>query len=112
MNGAYGPNASSFLENAFKPKPWAAVLIARFAQTPFYLFRIAQVENHFQSNIETPSGSLHWDGNHPFEIRSEFSSWISAMFMGKASTFMMYFYFLPWGHGADVIRIVSFFFSL
>lgn len=35
MSQAYGPNASSFLENAFKPKPQAAVLIVRHSQSLF-----------------------------------------------------------------------------
>jgi hypothetical protein len=66
MSRAYDPNASDFLENAFESNPCAAVLMANLAQSPFYLCRSAQVENNFQSNIETPSESFALRWKSPF----------------------------------------------
>lgn len=79
------------------------MFIVRLAPFPFYLCRIIPREHNPQSKTETPHGLLLWDGNHPFETRDQFLSEIGAVFMGKAPIFMVYFYFLPWGSGADVI---------
>lgn len=77
------------------------MLIVRLAPFPFDLCRITQIEKNSQSKVEIPSGLLGW--NHPFEIRDQFPFEIGTVLLGKASAFVVYFYFLPLGSGADVI---------